>query len=86
VPLSPTRSKLFGVTEDCVEDVGLAVSEACTNAISHADHDDGYEVDVQVDEQVCAVDVRDSGSGLDAVQPIGLMPDPLSPGVGASRS
>jgi serine/threonine-protein kinase RsbW len=69
---------LFGVAEDCVEDVRLAVSEACTNVISHADSDDEYEVEVHVDGHVCAVNVRDSGNGFDAAALRGMMPDPLS--------
>lgn len=71
---------LLGVAEDCVEDVRLAVSEACTNVIAHADRHDEYEVDVQVDEHICTVDVSDSGNGFDAAALSGKMPDPLSSG------
>ena len=71
---------LLGVAEDCVEDVHLAVSEACTNVIAHADRDDQYEVEVQVDEHVCTVNVSDRGNGFDSAKLSGTMPDPLSSG------
>jgi serine/threonine-protein kinase RsbW len=71
---------LFGVAEDCIEDVRLAVSEACTNVISHAGCDEEYEVAVHIDGRECAVDVRDSGEGFDAAALNGMMPDPLSAG------
>lgn len=71
---------LFGVAEDCIEDVRLAVSEACTNVISHAGSDDEYEVEVHIDGHACAVDVRDGGNGFDAAALDGTMPDPLSAG------
>lgn len=71
---------LFGVAEECVEDVSLAVSEACTNVIAHADRQEEYEVEVQIDEHVCTVDVSDSGNGFDAAALSGTMPDPLCSG------
>jgi len=69
---------LFGVTRECVDDIRLAVSEACTNVITHAERDDEYEVEVHVDSHACTVDVRDSGNGFDAAALSGKMPDPLS--------
>lgn len=70
---------LFGVSEECVEDIRLAVSEACNNVVSHAERDDEYEIDVHVDELECAIDVRNTGHGFDAATLDGVMPDPLSP-------
>ena len=77
---SATRSllTLFGVTEDCVEDIQLALSEACTNVIEHASTDDEYEVQVRVDDQQCEISVRNAGSDFDAAALTGLMPDPRS--------
>jgi serine/threonine-protein kinase RsbW len=70
---------LFGVSDSCVEDIRLAVSEACSNVVSHAERDDGYEVDVHVDELECAIDIRNIGYGFDAAALDGVMPDPMSP-------
>jgi len=71
---------LFGVAEECVEDIRLAVSEACTNVVSHAAGDDEYEVEVHVDDDVCAINVRDKGTGFDSSALTGLLPDPMSAG------
>ena len=68
----------FGVEADCVEDVRLAVSEACTNVIDHAATNDEYEVQVRVDEHRCVIDVRNTGQGFDAASLSGVRADPLS--------
>ena len=69
----------FGVTADCVDDICLALSEACTNVVEHAALADEYEVRVQVDEDRCAISVRNTGDGFDASTLRDLMPDPSSP-------
>ncbi len=69
----------FGVTEDCIDDVCLALSEACTNVIDHAVLGDEYEVRVQIDERNCNLSVRNTGYGVDAAELRGVMPDPSSP-------
>jgi serine/threonine-protein kinase RsbW len=56
----------LGVTGDCVGDVELAVTEACTNVLKHAaGTGDEYEVTVAVDEDECIIRVIDSGEGFD---------------------
>ena len=69
----------FGVTGDCVDDICLALSEACTNVVDHAVPDDEYEVRLQVDEARCAISVRNTGEGFDAEALADVMPDPHSP-------
>ena len=77
---SATRNMLtlFGVTEDCVEDIGLALSEACTNVIAHASTDDEYEVQVGVDDRQCLINLRNASNDFDAAKKIGMIPDPHS--------
>ena len=70
--------KLFGVSEDCVQDIELALSEACTNVISHAITDDEYDVQVRVDDQQCVTSVHNAGNGFDDEKLIGTMCDPHS--------
>ena len=53
----------LGVTEECIEEVRLALSEACTNVIDHAHATDEYEVRLDVDETRCVVTVTDTGTG-----------------------
>lgn len=56
----------------------LALSEACTNVITHAATEDEYEVQVRVDDQKCVISVKNTGNGFDAGQVTGIMPDPDS--------
>jgi serine/threonine-protein kinase RsbW len=69
----------LGVTQDCVDDLCLALSEACTNVIDHAVLDDEYEVGLQVDEQNCTIRVKNTGNGFDAAGLRNDWPDPSSP-------
>lgn len=71
---------LFGVEDESIEDIRLAVSEACTNVIEHASSDDEYEVSVRVDETECSIRVRNTGNGFDAESLAGVMP-----GTGSAR-
>ena len=68
----------FGVTQECIEDIRLALSEACTNVIDHAAADDEYEVRFQVDERRCAISVRNTGGCFDAATLANAMPDASS--------
>jgi serine/threonine-protein kinase RsbW len=68
----------FGVTQDCVDDISLALSEACTNVIDHAVPGDEYEVRLQVDEASCIISVTNTGPGFDAEALDDAMPDPSS--------
>lgn len=70
---------LIGVEAECVDDIALAVSEACTNVIQHAATDDEYEVAVRVDADRCTISVKNTGGGFDAKALAGTMPDPDSP-------
>ncbi|MEV4516801.1 ATP-binding protein [Dactylosporangium sp. NPDC049525] len=54
-----------GVEEDCRDDIRLALSEACSNVIKHADLATTYHVDVSVDGDLCVIEVTDDGGGFD---------------------
>ncbi|MCA1847093.1 MAG: ATP-binding protein [Actinobacteria bacterium] len=69
----------FGVTQECIEDIALALSEACTNVIDHAVADDEYEVRLEVGDENCVVSVKNTGLGFDAGTLRDVMPDPSSP-------
>ena len=54
----------LGVAETCVQDIELAVTEACTNVLRHAAGTDReYEVRVRVDEDECEIEVVDAAGG-----------------------
>jgi serine/threonine-protein kinase RsbW len=56
--------RLADVAETCRTDLGVLITEACTNAVVHADRDDAIEVTVSIDDRTCVVEV---GNHADAV-------------------
>ena len=56
----------IGVTEDCIGDIAVAVTEACTNVVRHAGAGDEFEVSVDVDGDQCVIRVVDTGRGFDS--------------------
>jgi serine/threonine-protein kinase RsbW len=65
---------VFSVTRDCRDDIGLAVGEACANAVQHAALGADYQVTVTIHEDRCVIDVVDEGVGMDAAN--GTAADP----------
>lgn len=61
-----TRSMLgeFGVPEGVIEEVELALTEACSNAVRHAVGSSSYGVTVKADEHGCDIQVVDGGPGF----------------------
>lgn len=59
--------QLLGVEEVCVENIELAVTEACTNVLKHAaEASIEYEVTVEIDDTTCHIRVHDdAGEGFD---------------------
>jgi serine/threonine-protein kinase RsbW len=53
------------VTSDCIHEVEVALSEACTNVLQHAGEGQAYEVTIKIVDQQLTVDVLDSGQGFD---------------------
>lgn len=59
----------LGVTEDCVADILVATSEACTNVVRHARSHNDFEVRACVEEETCRLTIADRGPGLPAEPP-----------------
>ncbi len=56
----------LGVGDTCLSDIELALSEACTNVLKHVEGThEAYEVEVEVNEQLCEIRVIDTGAGFD---------------------
>jgi serine/threonine-protein kinase RsbW len=53
-----------GVEPTCVDEVEVALSEACTNAVLHAVGGVSYEVLVNISDEQVTMEVIDSGSGF----------------------
>jgi anti-sigma regulatory factor (Ser/Thr protein kinase) len=56
----------LGVLEDGIDEIVLALSEACANVVKHAGEHEEYQVDVVIDDHVCRISVLDDGTGFDA--------------------
>jgi serine/threonine-protein kinase RsbW len=68
------------VHDDCISDIEIALTEACTNVLDHARTGDQYEVAASVHDDRCIIDVIDNGGGFDAA-PFGLVDaDPAAEG------
>ncbi|MGH2694822.1 MAG: ATP-binding protein [Actinomycetota bacterium] len=56
----------LGVAPDCISDVELAITEACTNVLKHTQGtSDEYEVTVEINGHHCEIRVKDRGGGFD---------------------
>jgi serine/threonine-protein kinase RsbW len=55
-----------GVRRQCKNDISLALTEACTNVVDHAATDGNeYEVKISINDERCAIRVKDRGAGFD---------------------
>ncbi len=54
-----------GVQEWCLDDITLALTEACTNVLDHANDGIQYEVQISIDDERCTIRVKDAGGGFD---------------------
>lgn len=57
--------RVLGVVGDCVSDILIATSEACTNALRYGGPDRRYEVAVHIGTTCCVLKIMDSGGGFD---------------------
>lgn len=59
-----------------IDDVQVAITEACANVVDHATDSDTYEVKVGLAADRCAITVVDQGLGFDATTvPLRAEPD-----------
>ena len=65
------------VGKDTVDEIVLALTEACANVVQHSGEGGDYEVAVRIDDDTCRISVWDEGGGFplpDLSQPV----DPTS--------
>jgi serine/threonine-protein kinase RsbW len=53
------------VDRGVVEEITLALSEACANVVRHAGSGRDYQVEVDIDDRRCRISVHDTGAGFD---------------------
>lgn len=74
--LCRTAMTQLGIAEACVQDIALALTEACANVIEHTSGtEDDYEVRLRLDHERCQIRVVDTGRGFDADGVRDGMPD-----------
>lgn len=73
--LAAQALRAFGVKGADIDDVQLAITEACANVVEHATDADTYEVKVELAADRCAITVVDQGMGFDATA-VGDRPPP----------
>ena len=56
----------LGVVPDVIDDVSLALTEACANVVRHSGSDDEYEVRLSIEDTSCEIRVVDTGHGFDS--------------------
>jgi serine/threonine-protein kinase RsbW len=66
------RLAAIDVSAGVLDDIELALSEACTNVLNHAGSGEGYDVAVLVRDDRCEMTVTDRGLGFDleSVRPL----------------
>ncbi len=87
-PSSVTRARhvlttLLSLTDADQEICGhlaVLISEACANAVVHAEHDSAVEVTIVIDDQDCLIEVGNRGSTPDGVGLTAELPGPLTVG------
>ncbi len=53
------------VGKDTVDEIALALTEACANVVQHSGNGAVYEVAIRIDDDTCRISVWDEGGGFD---------------------
>ncbi|MFE9428780.1 ATP-binding protein [Kitasatospora sp. NPDC006697] len=67
-----------GVADPVAQDLALALTEACANAVEHASGRDGFQVTAALDGELLRIEVVDSGPGLPAGPRLLRPPHPVA--------
>jgi len=68
----------LSIDESVINEIALALTEACANVVQHSGQHGDYEVHVDIDDVRCRISVVDTGEGFDpaavTTQPDGAEP------------
>jgi serine/threonine-protein kinase RsbW len=67
--------KAAQVGPECLDEVEVALSEACTNVVRHAGNHHSYEVGISLGDDCLTMDIVDFGEGFGGSVPSSDMPD-----------
>jgi serine/threonine-protein kinase RsbW len=70
------------VVPQTIEEIVLALTEACANVVQHAGEHEEYQVDVAITDDTCRITVLDDGQGFDFEQAQAGPDSPLEAGRG----
>ena len=56
------------VPDSVIDEIALALTEACANVVQHAGDHAEYEVAVAIDDRLCRISVVDGGNGFDPAE------------------
>lgn len=70
------------VATPAIEEIVLALTEACANVVQHAGEHDEYQVDVAITDDTCRISVLDEGHGFDFDSSVAPAGSPLEAGRG----
>ena len=59
------RQALEHLDTPTIEEIVLALTEACANVVQHAGEHEEYQVDVDITDDTCRISVLDEGHGFD---------------------
>lgn len=65
------------VPQVVIDEVVLALTEACANVVDHAAGHEAYQVDVAIDDETCRISVVDDGEGFDPATAAAAPASPL---------
>lgn len=68
----------LGCDPECVRDIKLAVTEACSNVIEHAHSSERYELEFSVEGDLCKMQIIDAGTGFKPGANGGSPPSPAA--------
>ena len=52
------------IERSVIDEIALALTEACANVVQHAGEQAAYEVEVAIDDRLCQISVVDGGNGF----------------------
>lgn len=56
----------LGVAQGSIDDIALALTEACANVVRHGSQTEGFDVELCVEGTRCQISIREQGGTFDA--------------------
>jgi serine/threonine-protein kinase RsbW len=75
-----TLLSLTDATEETRDHLAVLISEACANAVTHADRDSTVDIAIVIDDHECVLEVGNRGSAPDGAGLDAGLPDPFTVG------